>query len=460
MLSVLVVGMDSVSRMNFHRQMPNTSMFLKKMDAIELLGYNKIDDNTFLNLVAVLSGFTEKEIAKSCWSGKGYFDECHWVWENYSMAGYRTAFGEDASDMGLFTYMRPGFKEQPTDYNLRPFMYSSEEDIGYNKDPYCKVCLGSEMTIVVLLRYITKYAQTMAAKNSFAFFWGSSLSHDFLNYPSLGDDLYEDFFSNLINSGYLNNTVLIFMSDHGMRWGDIRKTYQGRLEERLPFVFFVFPKWFKEKYPAAVTNLRENAHHLTTPFDLYSTLLDIVDLKQLEQNSIKERSGKLAKTEPMPRSISLFLPVHRSRTCEEAGVEKHWCTCQASKALPNDDSIVKRMSVIIVDHINSLLRPHSLCSQLKLEDVKSASVEFPGDDLSQNTKNTGLKDYVVIVNTSPGNALFEATVRHHVQSNNVTVIGTVSRINSYGNQSSCVTDYHMKLYCYCDYNLQKENHDK
>ncbi|KAJ9592748.1 hypothetical protein L9F63_015586 [Diploptera punctata] len=449
-LNVLIVGMDSVSRINLHRQMPKTINVLENMDAIELLGYNKVADNTFLNLVPVLSGLTESELSQtSCWFKNTTFDKCNWIWKNFKEIGFRTAFGEDTSEFGLFTYMKLGFQEQPTDYYIRTIMRTSEEDIGYKKDPYARVCLGSEMTYVALLRYIKNYALTMSFKESFAFFWVTSLTHDYLNYPSLGDDKFAEFFNQLIDSGSLNRTLLIFMSDHGIRWGDIRETYQGRLEERLPFVFFVFPDWFKEQYPAAIANLRKNKYRLTTPFDIYKTLYDIVDLKQLEQETILKRSKDLSEMEPKPRAISLFLSVPKNRNCEVAGIEKHWCTCQKSEPLPIEDPIAMKMSLVLVEYLNNMLKPYGLCSELKYAELKSANVQFPLEDMAQKITDKGLKDYVIVTRTTPGDALFEATIRHYLGNNTVNVIGTVSRINSYGSQSMCVTDYHVKPYCFC-----------
>jgi hypothetical protein len=449
-LSVLILGMDAVSRLNFHRQMPRTESLLRKIHAIELLGYNKVADNTFPNLVPVLSGLSEKELQDTCWPDKSApFDNCSWIWKNFSAAGYRTAFGEDATWMGLFTYMKHGFSEQPTHYYVRTLLEKAESDIGHKHQMNAYLCIGSKMSAAVLLDYISDFAVTMSSKDSFAFFWGASLTHDFLNYPSLGDDLHERFLNQLLDTGSLNHTVFILMSDHGIRWGGIRETYQGRLEERLPFVFFVFPRWFRNLYPMAIANLNKNTRRLTTPFDVYETLLDILNLEQIENESIQKRSKELDKAKPKPRQTSLFLPVHKSRTCSEAGIDPHWCTCQSSKPLPVGDATVKNMSLILVEHINSLLKPYGECSQLQLAEVKNANVEYPLEHLNNKTKDHGLKDYVLVVRTIPGDALFEATVRHHIGNSSVQVAGVVSRINTYGSQSSCVTDFHMKLYCYC-----------
>lgn len=50
--NVMVIGIDSLSRLNFHRQMnKSVSVMLNDLRAIELFGYNKLEDNTYPNLV-------------------------------------------------------------------------------------------------------------------------------------------------------------------------------------------------------------------------------------------------------------------------------------------------------------------------------------------------------------------------------------------------------------------------
>lgn len=73
------------------------------------------------------------------------------------------------------------------------------------------------------------------------------------------------------------------MSDHGIRWGDIRGTYQGQLEERLPFIVMALPKQFGQQYPEALRNLKTNVRRLTTPFDLHETFNDFLDSSRFIQ---------------------------------------------------------------------------------------------------------------------------------------------------------------------------------
>jgi hypothetical protein len=54
-LSILFLGVDSVSRSNMIRYMPETRKYLlQNMSAFELIGYNKVADNTFVNTILVI----------------------------------------------------------------------------------------------------------------------------------------------------------------------------------------------------------------------------------------------------------------------------------------------------------------------------------------------------------------------------------------------------------------------
>lgn len=55
-LSILLIGIDSISRLNFARSLPKTFRYVEKRKWISLKGYNKMDDNTFPNVMAILTG--------------------------------------------------------------------------------------------------------------------------------------------------------------------------------------------------------------------------------------------------------------------------------------------------------------------------------------------------------------------------------------------------------------------
>ncbi|XP_068086105.1 uncharacterized protein [Anabrus simplex] len=449
--SVLILGIDSVSRLNFHRQMPHTLLQLRQLGAIEMLGYNKVADNTFPNLVPVLAGLSEKELRNSCWpKDKSSFDNCPFIWKRFSEAGYRTGFGEDAPWLGMFNYLKGGFVKQPTDYYMRPYSKHAEDNLGNTKPLNTKLCIGSRLTVEVLLEYTRKFARSLVSVPSFGLFWESSLTHDYLNDAGLGDDLYVKFLTDMKKWEVLENNVLIVMSDHGIRWGGIHETYQGRMEERQPFLSFVFPAWFRERYTAAVANVERNNERLTTPFDLHETLADLLHPEELlNQAAIRRRSNELLSAGNPPRGISLFLQLPVDRTCLLAGIDAHWCTCQQNEPVKKDSPLVLRSADFVVKHLNKMVQNFRQCEPLTLAAIQDAQLQVPLQHLRTATEDKGIHDYLLVIRTIPGGGIFEATIRYQAKDYSLNVVGTVSRLNMYGNQSACVAEYHLKLYCFC-----------
>ncbi|XP_025074094.1 uncharacterized protein LOC105427274 [Pogonomyrmex barbatus] len=444
-LSVLVVGLDSVSRMNFHRMMPKTVKSLQSLGAVEMLGYTKVADNTYPNLVPVLSGLSANELQSLCWQMPNKtFDECPFLWKKYSDAGYRTIFGEDACSMTTFNYLKPGFREKPTDYYLRPYCIGAEKDIGNTHKLNANLCIGTRKTFDCMLDYTRKTAIEFSSELYFAFIWQASLTHDYFTYPQLGDNSYHEFIEYASREGLLNRTALIVMSDHGMRWGEFRQTYQGKIEDSLPFVFIVPPRWWREKFPLAWGNLRRNSHSLTTPFDLHETLTDLLNPHVLRESFLKRRI-KVQETyvSPMPRGISWFLPVPSTRTCDMAHIANHWCMCHTSNSVSWNDTGLQDSVSFLVGELNDMLSRYPSCALLNLKLIKDAKVWL------DKTDGATLMDYTVTIQTTPGDAIFEGTVRYKADDNSRKLAGSISRLNAYGTQSACVDEFNMRLYCYC-----------
>lgn len=472
--SVLIVGVDAVSRLNLYRQMPKTLDYVKNhLKGVEIFGFNKVADNTFPNLVPVLAGLSVDELKNVCWPTEvTYFDDCPFIWKEFKQAGYRTMFAEDASWMGVFSYTKRGFFKQPTDYYWRPFNARAENEIGSEKRLNAAICTGYRTSLQTLLDYGEKFAITMAKlvkEPFFSLMWGASMSHDFLNLPRFSDDDHRQFLQSLHEKGVLDNCVLVFMSDHGIRWGGIRTTYQGYIEERLPFLYFVFPERFKKKYPTALGNLHTNSHRLTTPFDLHETLLDLIHsdqrlgakaLKERTRTSIWVKKNTIHVKKTLKRGISLFIPIPTQRTCNDAEITDHWCTCHRATAISVSDDEVIKAADHVISYVNSLLRDlTNKCAVLKKKQILSARVEetLPqGEGESKQEEEeeelpkhrVWLKDYIITIEADPGGGSFEATVRRN-SNGNFKIMGTVSRTNIYGNQSACISNYRLKLYCFC-----------
>lgn len=237
--NILILGIDSVSKLNFHRMLNKTlTTIVDELEGIELYGYNKIDDNTYPNLIPLLSGLSSDELASACLSSNAsayYFDNCHFIWNEFKKRGYKTLFAEDSAALSLFNYFKSGFDKQPVDYYFRTILYQMEKEIAHNKIGNYKLCLGHRTPFDVFMNgYLRKFIKSMSNERFFSFFWTSSMTHDYINYPMLIDDDISHLLTFMKDEQYLDKTILLMLSDHGMRFGSFRQTtFQGMVEERL-----------------------------------------------------------------------------------------------------------------------------------------------------------------------------------------------------------------------------------
>lgn len=98
------------------------------------------------------------------------------------------------------------------------------------------------------------------------------------------------------------------------RFAEIRNTQQGKLEERLPWFSLVLPPWMAQTHPQVVSNLRINSQRLTSPFDIYPTLADVLHLEGTGLGNLAHRSISLFKEV----AISLYYTI-KERGCKKTG---------------------------------------------------------------------------------------------------------------------------------------------
>ena len=435
MFNIITLGMDSMSRSNFVRQMPRTRTFiLRQLGGIEMLGYNKVGDNTLPNMAALLAGKYLKESLDVDPNAHLPADFLPLVFRNYSERGYRIIFGEDDPDIATFNYLRKGFLKPPADYYIRPYVLAMYWEKSLRSNYFC---LGRHTDTELLIEYVTRLLGKVGPKRHFVHLFLSRMTHDHVNKASSVDDVYYQFLSKAKEKGYLDNTILLFFGDHGMRYGSLRETQVGRLEERLPGLYISFPKRFHEKYPERVKNVRINAHRLTTPFDVHETLMNLINI-----------SGQNHSNTTIKRGLSLFEEISPQRTCNDATIVEQWCTCHEEEELNVTDSGLQKATAFLVSKINRDLSSHkNICALLTLTEIRSAQIQKANAAI--NIKTLQKITYQVTFRTAPGDGLFQATVSQSIPSNNYTVLGDISRINRYAGQSDCVFDPRMRLYCYC-----------
>lgn len=439
--NILIMGLSSMSRLNFHKTMPITAGFLKDKGAVEFMGYNTAtNDPRITNLVPVLMGLSHSELKTICWPDPlSTLDKCPLIWDRFKDAGYFTALLEDTARLSILNinhFKFPGFSYSPTDYYLYPFLQEVENAKAGN--PYC---LGSKFAFQFMLDYLVDLTTTLTPFRLFGMFWESSVTHKDQNNPMLLDYSYKSMIKKLSDSGYLNKTVLIVLSDHGAVRGNMTRSNQGwkDLEERLPILYILPPPSFSKEYSSAYENLKENSGRLTTPYDLHDTLIDLLDVNAINNEELAIRS-KTSKN----RGNSLFLPIPGNRTCKSANIADRLCTCFSTKTKESNIE-VQQASKHLITHLNGLINSYSVCAKLNLEKIIQV-VEL--SRVEDNNKINAFRDFLVVVRTSPGGRVYEATMR--LSNKSIwSPTGVIKNRNTNVEHSNCVKENELKRYCYC-----------
>ncbi|XP_031634268.1 uncharacterized protein LOC116347703 [Contarinia nasturtii] len=477
--NVIMFGFDSLSRNAWIRKLPNTYEYMTKhLHADVLQGYNIVGDGTPQALIPLLTGYTELELpeTRKRISESGYVNSYPMIFNEYARHSYVAAFNEDLPDVGTFSYRLNGFQEQPTTHYMRPFYLAFQSEMKRHK----RLCVGDTPRHQVMMDYTQKFMQAYRErKPQFAFSFHGELSHDSINLVGVADNDVKEWLEGLNNNGFLNRTILILMADHGNRFAEVRNTLQGKLEERLPFFSFIFPEAFKKRYAKEYGHFKENLQRLVTPFDVHETFLDL--LRVQESDGLLEKQSppavpksnitydQILRANKFNRAISLLKPVPKERTCADAYIEPHWCSCLSLNFLDPNSDLVKRAANAIVDKINIYTsEERHLCHMLTISNITWAGTLQPRKTLLKFKQNRDMDGYLadltstttkitkdlyqLQIHVQPGDSIFEASLTHNLFIDQFIVnITDVSRINMYGDQARCIMDKNpdLRKFCYC-----------
>lgn len=215
----------------------------------------------------------------------------------------------------------------------------------------------------------------------------------------------------------------------------------GLLEARLPFFGIWFPEWFYKLHPNIKSNIEYNAHAhiLTTPFDIYETLKDILEANY---NGVQRHFTS--------RSQSHLYKLPTNRTCKTASVPDKWCTCLQKTELDQKGDLAFNVSAFVVNHLNFILENASdLCQKIKLSKILYVQkINF--DKIAEGENVTLLDTFRVGIKTNPFNATFEAIVRANSTNGKFIsyVDGDIIRTSYLAGLSDCVNN-NTKIVRYC-----------
>ncbi|XP_067628756.1 uncharacterized protein [Eurosta solidaginis] len=440
--NVLLLGIDSLSRINFRRTMPRTFQYLQENHWFELQGFNKIGDNTFPNLMALLTSYNETTAFKKCNPRiKGGLNEpmCNLIWNNFKNFGYKTAYAEDSWTISTFDYLKKGFLKSPTDYYLRPMSIAVAKKLDV-KNTRLQYCAGRKHYAEYIFDYALQFANILTGDPLFGLFWANSFSHEHFYAPATMDLRILKYFESMKKDGIFENSIIIFFGDHGVRWGELLNLKSAFLEERLPMMFISLPAWYQHDYPNFVKALEINQHRLTSPYDIYATMKHILE--------VAEPAKKFHYLNDTIQGASIFSEIPENRTCNDAGITEHWCTCCPYDTLPKSDGTAKKVTNLILNEINKYVankNVSSKCSKLTLKNLNKIEMKI------HEKKKQSV--YRLKFTANPKKAQFQATVIYNSTANKITInVEDISRLDSYAKTAGCIDLKEAKKFCVCTNN--------
>ncbi|KAL1436949.1 hypothetical protein MTO96_048970 [Rhipicephalus appendiculatus] len=326
---------------------------------------------------------------------------------------------------GLFTYPNYfGFNRPPTDYYPEAVLRMMDEKGGSDR-----FCVGSRLKSKVLIRYLADVLKLNSGSRMFSYVWLSDVTHNSLRGGEVIDQPVEEFFRELSNAGLLENTAVLFLSDHGNRIGPYRMSEIGRHEDKTPFCFLILPKHFLRRYPEAVVQLEVNQRRLVTPYDLHATLLSLLKLPAFDPR-------------PTNKGMNLFGAVPPERTCADAFIAPEFCACTDTARETTDLKVVMSFSHYAVSYINALATLHfaGKCVQWTLNRVDDASV------LGGRVAGKVLLRVQLTVTPT---AHFEVYGTLRNESFGEKHVDFVQRLDMYSNTTTCLPNSSWQKVCMC-----------
>jgi Protein of unknown function (DUF229) len=151
-------------------------------------------------------------------TGKGFLDNCHFIWKEYQKHGYVTFYAEDQRNYSTFNIQHKGFKKQPTDHYFRPFVLAGEKHLKIVPKDKLAFCLADSIYFDHILVYGMKLASIHHDDPFFGLIYINSFSHKLISTAAVIDKRLAESFIDTLDTDFSNDTIFIYFSDTGMRF--------------------------------------------------------------------------------------------------------------------------------------------------------------------------------------------------------------------------------------------------
>lgn len=224
--SVVIFGIDGMSRMNLKRGMPDVHKLILNQSVvdpgwIEMKGFTRISNESFSNVFAILTGKSPTEDYGKCKPrSNSYLDDCKFIWEDYENTGYVTTYAEDQAANATFNRRHKGFKKQPTDHYFRPFLLAAEKKLKAHLEDGLISCLGSLFYIDHIFMQAAKMGEIHKHAPNFGVFYINSLRTKRLSAAKAMNNRVAGQFAKIAGYDTFDDSFVILFGDKGLRFDE------------------------------------------------------------------------------------------------------------------------------------------------------------------------------------------------------------------------------------------------
>ena len=324
--NILLIYIDSISRAHFKRKMKKTMEVLDKL----LITTKKYSFYQFLKYQAFIY-FTQLN-TNPMFYGKSMFTKSgtH-ILKEFHENGYISGHSNNFCSRELYD-IEKGYIENltfiPFDHELAslfcdPNYFSVENPYTPYMGPYSvkRRCLYGKDTSKYVLEYGEMFWETYLGERKFlrlAFQDAHEGTGEVVKYL---DENLSVFLEKFITKGWLEDTSIMFVSDHGnnmIGFHNVMNVDDFVIEKTLPALYILHPDSFfrnnninKEGFDQ-IMKLNENI--MITPYDIYNTILDLIGVNTFNKNG---------------QSLLRKIEDGDKRNCKkyEQDMDKLWCRC-------------------------------------------------------------------------------------------------------------------------------------
>ena len=324
--NVLFLFIESLSRQQFVRKMKKTQKFLEQfygnnykfvffqmMKFHSLLNFTMPNVNPMFygesifnkngtNLIRVFKkkGFITAQSNNKC--GRELYD----LEEEYQLKlDY-----EDFDHENIAMFCDPNFFKNENSYKV----FTGPKDLK-------RKCLYGKDSFEYIFEYSEKFWKAYKEEPKFLRLAFQDAFKGTQEMVSLLDTALYNFLMDFLYRGYLDNTAIFFVSDHGNNMFVLNEIFRFEdymLEKSLPFWIMLLPK---SSNNTEVEIIKSNQQKFVTSYDIHETLLDIINIE--ENCSYHSKKGS-----------SIFKNINsKERNCEFYGkeIESELCRCENYK---------------------------------------------------------------------------------------------------------------------------------